>query len=236
MAESTVIGAGTRIRGRIHGDGDLLVDGFVEGDVKVSGEVVIGASGLVGAAVQGSRITVRGAVRGDLSATLSIHLEEGARVVGAVRAPRVSVASGAMYRGILHTAAPGEPVPTIAGLAVTPAVQTPAAKAQAAPLARPAAPVIQAGLAVPGRAPAPAVIAAPAAHAVNVAPAAPVVNVVNVAPAVAPSAAGHGFSAPLVSATAESDSDGESLDTDDADGTMPTLRRGARGQVAKKRG
>ena len=203
MAEATVIGAGTRIRGRIHGDGDLVVDGFVEGDVKVNGEVQVGASGLVAASIEGARISVRGAVRGDLSATVSIHLEEGARVVGAIRAPRVSVASGALYRGVLHTAAPGEVVPVIAG-----STPVQAAKPQAAP-ARPA----------------PAV--APVASKAFVAPPAPVrpaaVTVAVAAPPPPPA------SAPAIDDVAESDADGEN------DGTMPAMRRGARGQVAKKK-
>jgi cytoskeletal protein CcmA (bactofilin family) len=201
MSEGTVIGAGTRIRGRIHGEGDLTVDGFVEGDVKVNGEVQIGSTGLVASNVEGARITVRGAVRGDLTATLAIHLEEGARVVGAVRAPRVSVAAGTLYRGVLHTAAPGEALPPIAGQAQT-------AKPQAAP-ARPAAPAVAAKAPV---APAP-VAARPAPPAVT-AVAAPV--------------------PPPPSTPAVDDSEGDA-ETEN-DGTMPALRRGARGQVAKKKG
>jgi cytoskeletal protein CcmA (bactofilin family) len=201
MAEATVIGAGTRIRGRIHGDGDLVVDGFVEGDVKVNGEVQIGASGLVAASIEGARISVRGAVRGDLSATVSIHLEEGARVVGAIRAPRVSVASGALYRGVLHTAAPGEVVPVIAG-----STPVQAAKPQAAP-ARPAPAVAPKAFVAP---PAPVRPAAAVAVAVAAPPPPPA-------------------SAPAIDDVAESDVDGEN------DGTMPAMRRGARGQVAKKK-
>ncbi len=191
MAEGSIIGAGTRIRGRIHGDGDLTVDGFVEGDVKVSGEVQIGASGLVASAIEGTRITVRGSVRGDLIATVAVHLEEGARVVGAIRAPRVSVASGALYRGVLHTAAPGEAVPAIAGQVAVPAAKP----GQVAP--RAAAPV-------------PAVTRAPA-------PPAPVRAAVPAAPTSAPALAD------------------EALEGDETDGTMPALRRGAVGKVAKKK-
>jgi len=43
-------------------------------------------------------IVVRGAVRGDLSATESIHLEDGARVVGDVRAPRIAIAQARSSR------------------------------------------------------------------------------------------------------------------------------------------
>ena len=54
MALLTVIGRGVRIRGRIQGDGDLAIEGHVEGEVAVSGELLIEAAGLVGAAAGAS--------------------------------------------------------------------------------------------------------------------------------------------------------------------------------------
>ena len=40
---STVIGAQTFLRGRVHGAGDLEIAGHVEGDVSVTGDVVVEA-------------------------------------------------------------------------------------------------------------------------------------------------------------------------------------------------
>ena len=100
---ATIIGRSARIVGRIAGDGDVEVQGFVEGDVAVTGDVTIAAEGMVGAAVKGHRLVVRGAVKGDLSGEASIAIEAGARVVGDVRAPRVTIAEGALVRGFVQT-------------------------------------------------------------------------------------------------------------------------------------
>jgi cytoskeletal protein CcmA (bactofilin family) len=104
MANSaSVIGRTTRVRGRVTGAVDLHVEGFVDGEIAVSGDVTVDAHGLVGASVQGRRLVVRGAVKGDLLGEEAVVLEDGARVVGDVRAPRVAIASGALVRGYVET-------------------------------------------------------------------------------------------------------------------------------------
>ncbi len=103
MSNVTVIGEGAVVRGRIQGEGDLTIAGRVEGDVEVSGEVVVEAKGLVAANLTAQRVVVRGAVRGDLVGAESIELDAGARVVGDARAPRIRVATGALIRGFVTT-------------------------------------------------------------------------------------------------------------------------------------
>jgi cytoskeletal protein CcmA (bactofilin family) len=99
----TVIGRATRVRGRLTGAVDLEIQGFVEGDIAVGGDVTVDAQGMVGANVHGRRLRVRGAVRGDLVGDESVLLEQGARVLGDVRAPRVAIAPGAFVRGHVQT-------------------------------------------------------------------------------------------------------------------------------------
>src|SRR5580692_11196141 len=102
-ANVTVIGRTTRVRGRLTGSGDLEVQGFVEGEIAVGGDVTIDPQGMVGASVRGRKLVVRGAVKGDLVGDEAVLLEEGARVVGDIRAPRVAIAQGALVRGYVQT-------------------------------------------------------------------------------------------------------------------------------------
>jgi cytoskeletal protein CcmA (bactofilin family) len=107
-ANRTVIGRASRVRGNLSGEGDLEVQGFVAGDIAVNGDVTVDAQGLVDANVHGRRLVIRGAIRGNLTGDESIVLEEGARVVGDLRAPRVAIGPGALVRGYVQT---GEGVP-----------------------------------------------------------------------------------------------------------------------------
>ena len=111
MATATIIGQGTRLAARVSGSGDVEVQGHLEGELTISGEARIEATGTVAADVRARRIVVRGAVKGDLTADESIHLEDGARVVGDLRAPRVAIAPGGLVRGYVETgaAASGKP-------------------------------------------------------------------------------------------------------------------------------
>jgi cytoskeletal protein CcmA (bactofilin family) len=130
MADVTVIGRGTHIRGRVSGAVDLEIQGHIDGEIAVDGDVTVDASGLVGASVSGKRLVVRGAVKGDLTGDDAVVLEQGARVVGDVRAPRVAIAPGALVKGYVQTGDASAPKPRAASAA------RPAARPAAAPAPR----------------------------------------------------------------------------------------------------
>ena len=79
-AREAVIGRSTRIRGRISGDGDLVIEGNVEGDIDVG------------------TVTVRGEVEGDIKARGAVRIESGARVRGDVSG-EFSLEEGAEFVG-----------------------------------------------------------------------------------------------------------------------------------------
>ncbi len=103
MADVTVVGQGIFLRGSIRGEGDLDIRGRIEGDVEVGGEVTIGEGALIKADVTARRITVRGAVAGNLTGEEGVRLEDGARVVGDVRGASIGIAEGALLRGNVQT-------------------------------------------------------------------------------------------------------------------------------------
>jgi cytoskeletal protein CcmA (bactofilin family) len=103
MADVTVVGQGIFLRGSIRGEGDLEIRGRIEGDVEVGGEVTIADGALIKADVTARRITVRGAVAGNLTGEEGVRLEEGARVVGDLRGASIGLAEGALLRGNVQT-------------------------------------------------------------------------------------------------------------------------------------
>ena len=98
---TSVISESTSIRGKVHGEGDLEVRGRIEGDVDVTGELVVDGGAMIRANIRGGRVIIRGAIVGDVSATDAIVLEESARVVGNLTAERIAIALGAQIRGEL---------------------------------------------------------------------------------------------------------------------------------------
>src|SRR5687768_4455951 len=103
MAVRSSIGKGTTVRGSVRGDGDLDIDGRVEGSVAVGGDLTIGETALIKSDVSGRRVVVRGAVAGNVSGDESLVLERGARVVGDLSAPSIGIRPGALVRGNVST-------------------------------------------------------------------------------------------------------------------------------------
>lgn len=96
-----VIGRSTRVRGRISGDGDLLVEGTVEGDIALQGDLTVGEGARTVSNVDAAAVTIRGELEGDIRASGVVHIESGARVRGDVRGESIAIDDGAEYVGRL---------------------------------------------------------------------------------------------------------------------------------------
>lgn len=106
MAKPSILPSGMKLVGDVRGDEDFVVFGTVEGEVHVSGSIVVEVSGAVRGNVQGRTVAVRGTVVGDASAEESIRVDSGGHMVGDVRAPRVNIVKGARFRGHVHMTGP----------------------------------------------------------------------------------------------------------------------------------
>jgi len=103
------IGPSIKIKGDVSGDEDLLIQGQVEGKVKLGKHnVTIGSDGHVKADVHGRSVVVEGQVEGDLHAKEQIVLRHTARVEGSITAPRVTLEDGAVFRGGIEMDAGGK--------------------------------------------------------------------------------------------------------------------------------
>lgn len=94
-----VIGAKTLVKGEISGEEDVLIEGSVEGHVRVQREVRVGPGGVVKATLEAQSITVSGEVSGDCIAQSRVEIQASGRVTGNIRAPKIIIAEGAMFKG-----------------------------------------------------------------------------------------------------------------------------------------
>lgn len=93
------LGPGLIVRGKLTGDGDLTIDGRFEGDLAVSGGVQVGERGFVTAPVRVGALIVSGDVKGDVIAGGTVAVRDGGRILGDVRAHRVSIDDGGALHG-----------------------------------------------------------------------------------------------------------------------------------------
>ncbi|WP_395680684.1 polymer-forming cytoskeletal protein [Dokdonella sp.] len=121
-AISTLIAAGTTIRGDVHFTGGLHLEGVVEGSIAAEGAdavLTLSEKGRVVGEVRVSNAVVNGTVNGDIFAAERLELAGNARVSGNVHYKVLEMAAGAQVNGKMqHQAdAPRQlPSPTIADI------------------------------------------------------------------------------------------------------------------------
>lgn len=96
---ATLIGPEIQVVGRIEGQEELKVQGYVEGSIDLTEALVVDNGGVVVGEVRALEVIVQGIVVGNIVADRRIVLQATARVVGDLKAPRVTVAGGAAFRG-----------------------------------------------------------------------------------------------------------------------------------------
>ena len=94
-----VIGAKTTVKGEVTGDEDILVEGTVEGQIRISRDLRVAASGSVRANVEANSVVVSGEVLGDCTAAVRVDIQATGRLTGNIRAPKIVIAEGAVFRG-----------------------------------------------------------------------------------------------------------------------------------------
>jgi cytoskeletal protein CcmA (bactofilin family) len=95
----SVVGAGLIIEGEFTSDEPVLVDGTVKGTLTTSEAVSVGADGVVEADVQALSISIAGQLTGNVVANSRVDIQVGGRLVGDVKANRLTIADGASFRG-----------------------------------------------------------------------------------------------------------------------------------------
>jgi cytoskeletal protein CcmA (bactofilin family) len=94
---ASMLGADLVFEGSITGDGELLVDGAVKGDIHVA-RLVIGEHAHVEGTVRGASVEVRGRVMGNVEGK-AVHLLQSAHVEGDITHEQLSIDVGAFFQG-----------------------------------------------------------------------------------------------------------------------------------------
>jgi cytoskeletal protein CcmA (bactofilin family) len=98
-SSASVIGVKTQFKGEITGTETVVVEGLVEGTVRISGPLRVAPGGTVKANVSAQSVVVAGELVGDCHATERVEIEAAGRLNGNIRAPRVVIVEGATFRG-----------------------------------------------------------------------------------------------------------------------------------------
>ena len=103
IAGMILIGKSFKIKGQVSCDGDLYIDGQVEGSVDPKGNrLTIGPDGRLKANVTARAVIVRGTLEGNIQASERVDLKQSAVVIGDIVTQSISIESGAHIKGSIE--------------------------------------------------------------------------------------------------------------------------------------
>lgn len=101
MVENTssqnIVALGTKIVGDLNSEGDFRIDGTVEGNIRTTGKVVVGKSGIIKGTLQGTDAYFEGTFSGKLALSGTLTLKAAAHIEGEVIAGKLAVEPGATF-------------------------------------------------------------------------------------------------------------------------------------------
>jgi cytoskeletal protein CcmA (bactofilin family) len=117
----TIIAAGVQVEGDFTSQGNVLIEGTVQGSLRTERDLRVGENAVITADVKAANAVVAGEVRGNVTVTGKLELEPSARVFGDIRTSVLVVASGASMNGQIkmgeEAAAPARAIRAKAGKA-----------------------------------------------------------------------------------------------------------------------
>jgi cytoskeletal protein CcmA (bactofilin family) len=99
---ATIIAAGTTLKGDIASNGDIRIDGTLQGNIQCQAKVVIGANGSVDGDISGQQADIMGKVTGTIKVKELLQLKGGSFVSGNLYAGKLQIEPSANFNGQCH--------------------------------------------------------------------------------------------------------------------------------------
>lgn len=104
-SSASIIAAGTEITGNIVCDGDIRIDGTLNGNIQSSSKVILGPDGKVKGDLEAKQADIMGTVSGKLIITDLLNLKGKAEINGDIYTGQLQVEPTASFNGSCHMGA-----------------------------------------------------------------------------------------------------------------------------------
>lgn len=95
----TVIASGVKMEGDFFSEGEVLIEGVVEGSVRTESNLTVGERARINANVTAANAVVAGEVKGNISISERLELQPSSHIYGDVQTKILVVAQGAIING-----------------------------------------------------------------------------------------------------------------------------------------
>ncbi len=95
----TIIGPSIKVKGNFHGQGNIIIEGSVEGSVKTNGFLLIGEKAKINASIEAKDAKIGGEVVGNIKILGSLDIKASAKILGDIETKEISIEKGAKFDG-----------------------------------------------------------------------------------------------------------------------------------------
>jgi cytoskeletal protein CcmA (bactofilin family) len=96
----TILSADIDFTGALSFEKPFLIRGRLSGTIEALGLLVVDEGAVVDADITGSKVVIRGSVKGDVTAAEKVEVSVTGRLKGNITAPEVSMESGCVFNGL----------------------------------------------------------------------------------------------------------------------------------------
>ncbi len=105
----TVIGPSVKVKGNFNGQGNIVIEGILEGSLKTAGSVFVGEKAKISASVVAKEAKISGEVAGNVKIKGQLEIASSAKIFGDVECATLSIEKGASLNGKITMPISGEP-------------------------------------------------------------------------------------------------------------------------------
>ncbi|OGY93310.1 MAG: hypothetical protein A2406_00980 [Candidatus Komeilibacteria bacterium RIFOXYC1_FULL_37_11] len=97
----TIIGPSVKVEGDFKGEGDLVIEGVLIGNLQTKNNLKIGKNAIIEASIKANNAFISGKVKGDILVKGKVEITGTAIILGNIKAQIISIESGALIKGTL---------------------------------------------------------------------------------------------------------------------------------------
>jgi len=95
----TIIGESIRVKGNFNGNGNIVIDGVLEGSLATKGNVFIGDKAKITGNISAQEIIINGEINGNLVVKETLSVGSTAKLTGDIDCSNMSIEHGAIFNG-----------------------------------------------------------------------------------------------------------------------------------------
>ncbi|MEK7352748.1 MAG: polymer-forming cytoskeletal protein [Nitrospirota bacterium] len=96
----TLLGKGADFKGVMSFDGTVRIDGRVEGEIYITGTLIVGEHAIIEGIVSVGVLMNSGKINGTVTALEKIHILKPGELVGDIRTPVIAIEEGSHFHGM----------------------------------------------------------------------------------------------------------------------------------------